>query len=407
MMKKYQGEVLNILHTIGMEKLYPIIRVGFKLTGNFDEQRFKQALMRCCQVVPELFCKYNLNDNSFTPVTGDLTGVWFEDVDPDQDSADWDLFNEPQLRVYVNHHQSETQITLLLSHILTDGAGTKQLLYLLSQTYNKGDLDHIKNHQDLNWLKELLNQHQVSMNSQVDHPQKPLSLPAIMEVQSPKRRIGELKLSKEQTAKLIAAAHQAKVTLNDLFMAAFGRAVQRFSLTNRIALACPTDMRQFITEKKQLRIANHTARYNINVLAPRDQSFDQVVVSIHDAMVRNKQTFQCLQSVQSLVENANRLSITQLQQIVEQNYHVRAISYTNFGIISHRFNLNDCQISQFSMLGSYRRMPMFQVAVSTYCDQINFAYAMVGNDQEARLGDTVMLMMRDLLGLYSKNHKRI
>lgn len=406
-MKKYQGEVLNILHTIGMEKLYPIIRVSFSLTGNFDEQRFKKAIMNCCQVVPELLCKYNLNDNSFTPVTNDLTGVWFENIDPDQDSANWDLFNEPQLRIYVNHYQAETQITLLLSHILTDGAGTKQLLYLLSQAYNRGSLNKIKNHQDINWLKKLLNQHQISTNHQVDHPQEPLSLPAIKTLQSPKRRTGELKLTKDQTSNLVASAHQARVTLNDLFMAAFGRAVQRFSLTDRIALACPTDMRQFISDKKQLRIANHTARYNIDVLAPRDQPFDQVVTSVHDAMTMNKQTLQCLQSVQSLVENANRFSLAQLQQIVEQNYHVRAISYTNFGVISHRFNFGNCQISQFSMLGSYRRMPMFQVAVSTYCDQINFAYAMVGNDQEARLGEIVMLMMRDMLELYSNNHKRI
>lgn len=179
------------------------------------------------------------------------------------------------------------------------------------------------------------------------------------------------------------------------------------SLTEQIALACPTDMRQFIPGKRQLRIANHTARYNINIVAPRDQSFDQVVASVHSAMARNKRTFQCLQSVCSLVENASQYSLAQLQQIVEQNYHVRSISYTNFGIISQQFNFNDCRISQFNMLGSYRRMPMFQVAVSSYCDQINFAYAMVGNDQEARLGDTVMLMMRDMLELYSKNHKLI
>ena len=74
------------------------------------------------------------------------------------------------------------------------------------------------------------------------------------------------------------AAHQAKVTLNDLFMAAFGWAVQRYSDTDEISLACPTDMRQFIPEKKELRIANHTSRYNISVKSSLDQPFEKSLI---------------------------------------------------------------------------------------------------------------------------------
>ena len=49
------------------------------------------------------------------------------------------------------------------------------------------------------------------------------------------------------------------------------------------------------------------------------------------------------------------------------------------------------------MLGTYRKYPMFQVAVSTYSGQINFSFAMFGNDEEERMGKTVILTMVDLL----------
>ncbi|MDY3300804.1 MAG: hypothetical protein SOW93_09685 [Limosilactobacillus reuteri] len=49
------------------------------------------------------------------------------------------------------------------------------------------------------------------------------------------------------------------------------------------------------------------------------------------------------------------------------------------------------------MLGTYRKYPMFQVAVSTYSGQINFSFAMLGNDEEERMGKTVILTIMDLL----------
>lgn len=399
-MAVYQGEPLNILHTIGVRTLYPIVRIHFKASGNFDEGRFKQALLECAKVVPELLCKYVLKDNTFVTVTSSLKGVVFADVDPDADSAKWDLFNEPQLRVYLNHHDDGTDIAIFLSHILTDGAGAKQFLKLLAKAYNTGTLKGETNHQDIQWLDKLLDQHQVEVKKGTDHPAKPLSMPQVAANDAKQaRRTSHLALGKALTSALIKAGHATGATLNDLFMAAFGQAVQRFSNTDRIALACPTDMRKFISGPKQVRVANHTSRYNISVYSDVRAPFANAVKAVHTAMAENKENFQCLSSVKTLVENYDRYPLAKLQQICEDNYHVRGISYTNFGIVD--FELNGCMISDFDMLGSYRRAPMFQVAVSTFDDQIILAYAMIGTDEEARLGNTVMLIMRDLLGNYA------
>lgn len=129
---KYSGEPLNILHTIGLKELYPIIRISFFVNGNFDISRFKRAIILSSKVIPELFCKYSLADNSFIPVTDDLEGVMFTDIDPNLDIGRWDLFADPQLRIYLN----KQRVTIFISHILTDGAGSKQLLYLLAHAYN-------------------------------------------------------------------------------------------------------------------------------------------------------------------------------------------------------------------------------------------------------------------------------
>ena len=66
-------------------------------------------------------------------------------------------------------------------------------------------------------------------------------------------------------------------------------------------------------------------------------------------------------------------------------------------LYDQKFSFRDCKITDFTMLGTYRKYPMFQVAVSTYSGQINFSFAMFGNDEEERMGKTVILTMVDLL----------
>jgi NRPS condensation-like uncharacterized protein len=398
-MVAYPGEPLNILHTIGLKELYPIIRVHFCVAGSFDETRFEDALMKCAQVVPELFCKYVLADNSFVSVVDDLEGVVYKKLDPDIDISRWDLFMDPQIRVYLNHHGEEADVTIFFSHILTDGAGAKQLLQLLATAYNTGTVEGIVNYQDIDWLRKLLAEHQVEVKKETDHPAKPLTMPKLTSDKEQQiRRTRRLALSKKLTAQLIKTSHKTGVTINDLLMAAYGQAVQRFSATDRISLACPTDMRKFIPGPKELRVANHTSRYNISVHSDVQQPFVQAVRAVHDTMAANKQEFQCLASVKTLVDNYDRYSLAKLQQICEDNYHVRTISYTNFGIVDFAFA--GCQISDFDMLGSYRRAPMFQVAVSTYEAQLIFAFAMIGTAEEERVGNVVMLTMKDLLEKY-------
>lgn len=381
-----------------------MVRVQFRLQGEFDEERFNQALLLCKQVVPELFCRYQLATNSFIPITDDLSQILFKEADPDEGIDDWDLFTQPQWRVYLNKQTDGVVVTIFLSHILTDGAGAKQLLNLLAKAYNTGSLAGITNHTDVEWLTKLLAEHPVESNGRVDHPQKPLSLPKLAASGQQIRRVNQVYLAEEETQELIKAAHKTGVTLNDLFMASFGQAVQRFSQTNQISLACPTDMRKFIPGKPQIRVANHTTRYNVQVPSDPQAPFEEVVRAIHVAMAKNKESFQCLQSVKDLMAKAAHGTIAELQELAEKNYHVRTISYTNLAIIdSQAFRFDGCSVEDFCMIGSYRQMPMFQVAVSTFKGRICLAYGMIGNDQEKQFGDAILLIMRDLLRLYSGN----
>ncbi len=206
----------------------------------------------------------------------------------------YDLMKEPQLRIYWNKNDQQDVLTFYVSHILTDGAGFKQLLYLIAKAYSNGAsaINSVENKQDVDWLIKLVQQNHRSTGKQTaDHPSAPLELPHLKEGSDTVAQfVGTVQLDTTTVAKLVNKTHQVGVTLNDVFMAVFGKAVQRYGQSDSIALACPTDMRQFIghSEPDVTRVANHTSRYNFDVASAQDESIDDLIMKIHQTMATKK-----------------------------------------------------------------------------------------------------------------------
>lgn len=64
-MKIYPGEPLNILHTIGLKTMYPIVRCQIDFTRPLERARLEQAVRLVGQVVPQIFGRYVLAQNAF------------------------------------------------------------------------------------------------------------------------------------------------------------------------------------------------------------------------------------------------------------------------------------------------------------------------------------------------------
>ncbi len=405
-MNTYAGEPLNILHTIGLDHLYPVVRCQIDFDSELDKPRFIDALTAVTKIVPQILCRYVMKTNSWEQLTNNVNDLIFDNVDQvDDDAASWDLMNEPQLRIYYTVKDHKTQLVVYISHILSDGAGSKQLLYLLAQAYSNGpeSISSIQNNQDTAELEAIVNHHQLSKTN-ADHPAQPLKLATLKsEDTASSYKVGAVTLTAQQTSRLIQAAHQADVTVNDVVMALFGRVMQRFSGVPDIALACPTDMRQFLTSKPgMVRIANLTSRYNFSVQADFNDSETDVVAKVHGAMAENKKNQQCFDSVVGLLRQYKTQSLTELQQIVEKNYHVREIAYTNFGIIdAKQLTFKGVEINDFFMTGSFRKAPMFQIAVSTYNQQLKLAFNMDGTNEEFTFGMALTKNIADLINNFA------
>lgn len=389
---------LNILHTIGFDQLYPVIRCQLTFSDPLDQQRLVKAINLTAQVVPELFCRYEMSDNSWQPAVTDgqeVLNVLPADAQLDA-TPDWE--KDAQVRFDLQPDGAGNRLTITMSHILTDGSGFKQYLYLLSNCYSQGEraIKGVTNVVNLDWLKTLLKQHPASAKQgNVDHPTKPLSLPQLTNAtgEKPRPNVSGWRLTSDMTRSLINATHAQGVTVNDVLLTTFGKAVQAFDREgDELAIPCPTDMRQKIEEDPAaLRIANHTARFNPAIQSPRDEPVSVSVQKMHVEMQRLKDSDQFLDSVRSLMAQYQTESIKKLQEIVEANYHVRAIAFTNFGIIDDsRLAFAENTVTNCLMTGSFRYAPMFQVACSTFKGQLSLGFNMIGTTEEVQVGRVVI-----------------
>lgn len=405
-MKTYDGEPLNILHTIGLDVLYPVVRVALNFKTTLNRERFETALNAVCQVVPELQCRYEMITNQWIQVTDNVDDLIFDGItNVDQHAQKWDLMTQPQLRVYWCQTENRTRLVFYVSHILTDGAGTKQLLYLIAQAYTAGasSLTSVHNSQDISWLEAQVQSHQVSPARKTDHPDEPLRLPKLSANQPQSLQVGHVTLTSAETRRLIDATHQAGVTVNDVVMATFGRVMQNFAGTHSIAMACPTDMRQFTkTSANTTQIANMTSRYNLTIDTELTEPLVNLVARVHTEMMTHKQERQCFDSIVGLLTQYHNEPLAKLQQVVEDNYHVREIAYTNFGVIdAQRLRFDQAPIDDVVMTGGFRQAPMYQIAAGTFNGCLTLAFNMTGSETEFTFGMALARYVRDLTNQFA------
>lgn len=393
------ADPLNILHTVGFKAMYPMVRAEISLQKPLDHSRLHKAVAAVTKVIPELMQAYRIADNEFYDIAAQTDAVLHFVNQVDERAAgnlNWE--RQPQWQLYV----TDQRLIVYASHILTDGAGFKQLLYLLCTAYNANcQLDN-ENHQDIDGVKDLIQQIPAHQSKNNDHPTQALSLPALAEDNQQRGySILHQQLSASQFNQLHHWTKANGVTINDAVMAAFAKAVQQFCGVSALNLACPTDMRQFLPadQRLQLRVQNMTGRYNISVPADLAEDFAVTVGKVHQAMDQQKKDYTFLESFRSMLASLDHgATIRQLQQDVEDHYHVRSIAYTNMAIVDdQQLKFADNQITDCILTGGFRTMPHYQICASTFNRRLNLAANVIATPSERQLAYAVMSLMRQYL----------
>lgn len=386
-----KGEGLDFVEAAHADRVYPLMYCHMELTGHLNAARLEEAVGLSAQIMPELLCAYDFKRGCFTEQGHTPKNVVSVGKSGSCNMSAWDLSRGPQLQILLCHGDNGDYITVGMSHILSDGEGFKQFLYLLSAFYNgwrpSGPLQNQRS------VTLLLKGVRIGRPTEQTRHNNQISAAPIRPFHGGKYSIClHTDIAPDELKAIHTKARIKGVTLNDVFMAAFVQVIAKLQNTNRVVLPCPADLRTFQRIPDHLTVANMTGLYRrVTVeIVPR-QSFTSTLAQIRLEMTIQKSRRRCFAGILPLDWAFHKLPLFILRRTIQATYKLSPISYTNIGIIDHKkLAFNDCHISSCYLTGTYRFPPDFQLTVSTFHDVCTLNCSLLGDDTDSNIGQMIL-----------------
>ena len=422
---KYKVEVFDIWQYLcGKYNNYvPQIRCRIALAGRIDAQVLKQAVTLSLKTIPLIgYCFDGQSDRPRWIKKG-FTGedmVYIVEGEKDEEnqilrclSSEIDFAVEPQLKIIVVRGAGGDTLCAVITHIICDGAGFKQYLYLLSELYTK-----LLNGAELP-VQVFYQRGAGLLYTSISLRDKICILYSCFKPSSfqdnPEQRGIDFKngetglymerrtLSKEVFAAFKAFLKENGATVNDGLMALFARAFCKNTNTESIQLPSTMDLRKFIPKGKKYGISNYSGMCMCNIPVGQGDSLAKTIARVSKQMLTYKTGNDILKYTLMSDYAAHITSYRQLRHIYPEYIKYPIIGYTNIGIINaEALKFDNLPVKEAYLTSAIRRRPALQLNVSTYCDCCTLSFNIYGSQYERQFINRLLDdIYREVSGLLS------
>lgn len=378
-------EGLDFVEAAHRQKVYPLIYCHMEFEGSLDVSCLQSAIAHSCQYVPEVLYTYDFTRGRFVD-----KGFTVDDtIRHASDLPQWELDKKPQLQIAVN--SEEKKLIVGMSHILTDGKGFLQYLYLLSFLYNGNKpVSSLKNCRD---ISSVLKNIRIGRPTEQTRRHRYVTVPPLRENSRGEWYycLSSRILPKDFSA-LYCKSKKQNVTLNDVFLTAYARVISRLHGLQTVVLPCPADLRKFSPMVNKLSVANMTGIYRKIVVEINPQhSFRETLLQVHIEMELQKSRYRCYVGICPLNFAFHKIPRPVLTRVIKCSYRLFPVSFTNFGKIDHiKLSFKDCIIKGCYITGTYRLPPDFQLSISTFQNVCTLNCTLIGQDKDGITGQHIL-----------------
>ncbi|MCD2349039.1 siderophore synthetase [Clostridium guangxiense] len=367
--------------------------------GNINKIALKKALAMTLDVVPILSSKYV--ENIKEPRWEKVDSSSFKDILTFTNTkSEFDTFmtsrtNEatgPQVKACLLSSTKDS-LCILMNHMICDAAGFKDYLYLLCSLYSNllKNSDYTINYllngnRSINVVNKQFNfkdkfkalMFQGKESNGFINLNFPMSTakevqPFILTHEIPQDRFLSIK----------KYCKNRKVTINDVTLTAFYRALYKILNKNRLSISVAVDMRKYLKNKNINALTNLSATVISNLTLEPNDTFDDTTKKVNDDMNLKKKNFIGLNAFVKISLLFKLFNYKHVKKLLKNGFKNPQIGMTNIGILdSKKLCFKGTQIINAYTFGSMKYKPYFQLALTSYNNIMTFTVNLYGNSKD-------------------------
>ncbi len=399
---RYPAQIFDHLqylyHTTGFNdhQLHCVIR----FENHINEKVMEKAVISLVQTLPVL-------SRAYVPFEGES---YWEDMNPDRQKGIFQIvetekeFNEftcsqtelsgPQIRVCL-FKSKEDALSIIVNHMVTDGAGMKQCIYLLAELYSKrlsnpeytsdycfdNDRSFRKVISSLRFRDKL----RIFLLNKKDNNQISNDIFPMSEDNNIRPFLLTHELQRDRFQVLKAYAKKNNVTINDIMMTAYFRVLSNLLDCRNQELKIPImiDMRRYLEDKSFHTLTNLSSTVIISASVNREETFEETLRKINAQMNEKKDNYLGMSTFLKLSVLYKICGKKVGYQLLQKSLHNPSICMTNIGVIdTELLDFKDSPIQSAFICGSIKYRPHFQLAISSFNQKMTLCVNLYGSRED-------------------------
>ena len=374
-----KGQAFDLMQYVYSFVQKPLIRGCIRFNGKLKGSKLKGAVKALISFYPILRCKYDVKKGVWRESNISYENLLisiranndFSVIENDSLLSSLEIGMDAPLKIYWICGEERDSLCVIASHLLCDGRGLEQLLYLFAELYSNNDI-RIKTRINTDRsFSQISSKFTVMQKAKIlfsragtEAMDGKLQLPLNEGSQKPKLIAKKIDLSKLERYRSRAIGYSPSI--NDILLSAYILALHQLFGWKEISIPCPVDLRRFNADADGA-ICNLTGNYYCHISFHGHESFEKICKEISMQICAQKNSSFCLKEPILLHLLYRVLPFPILKKLLPPKISVPLTSYTNLGKIEEaRLVFQGLSVSDAFIVAAAKPVPYFQLAISTY-----------------------------------------
>ncbi|MBM7658197.1 hypothetical protein [Sporolactobacillus spathodeae] len=310
----------------------------------------------------------------------------------------------PQIHIGVVRTGENDSLAIVLNHMICDGGGIRDYLYLLATCYTtieqQGDPSVIKmplaDHRSFQQVFEHLSAEQLKTIQETTVCHYPQTEKDHLPLQGDPSHpfVIRHRLAAERFDTIKKHAKQFNATINDALFAAYICAMADYLPVEKIILDCPVNARAYLPTDYQPGFCNLTSNIICAIPTHHGECYEEALTSVKKVMDEQKGSLSPLSVYWDLDQAYMTLPLNDAIKEFPKIYRIPINGMTNIGILdAEKLRFGSATPVNASISGSIKYAPYFQIAVTTFQKSMTFSTNFHGTENDFQFLDHLVTKM--------------